>query len=143
MPEEIADNSVTEADISVEDIPHAPDSLKAKEESDSEKIERLSKRIGLLSNKNDEQKTKIADLAASLRTKDLLDSLIAPSARAAFRFMCVYASAVCVLLMLDGLGVCGFDLPESTLNYLVGSTAATVIGLVGMVLSGVFLGARK
>jgi len=44
-------------------------------------------------------------------------------------------------LIAHGLGLY-FKLPEGVLQLLVGSTAVTVIGLVGMVLTGVFVGAR-
>jgi uncharacterized membrane protein len=57
--------------------------------------------------------------------------------------MCAYAGIVGVLLVLHGFKGIAFELQESVLNFLVGSTAATVIGLVGMVLTGIFVGARR
>lgn len=35
------------------------------------------------------------------------------------------------------------ELDPEVLKFLVGSTAATVLGLVGMVLTGIFVGARR
>ena len=55
-------------------------------------------------------------------------------------YYCLFAGEV---LVVDGVHLRGFDLPKEVLQVLVGSTAATVIGLVGMVLTGVFVGARK
>ena len=67
--------------------------------------------------------------------------------------MCFYSFTVAVILILNGFKVqianyhgvatAPFQLTEAVLNFLVGSTAVTVIGLVGMVLTGVFVGARK
>ncbi len=57
--------------------------------------------------------------------------------------MCVYCGGVWLMLMLRGFEDLGFRLPDSVLQLLVGSTAVTVIGLVGMVLTGVFVGARS
>lgn len=76
-------------------------------------------------------------------TTRALNVLIVPSAKKAFIFMWVYCGGVLLLLSLDGFSFHGFHLPDSTLNLLVGSTAVTVIGLVGMVLTGIFVGARK
>ena len=45
--------------------------------------------------------------------------------------------------MLHGLKDNKFILPDTVLEYLVGSTAVTVVGLCATVLSGVFFGARS
>ena len=89
-------------------------------------------------------------LESEKRTAEVLDDLIEPYAQKSFMFMCVYSVSVGVLLLLDGfgstfllIGIMPFSLPETVLAFLVGSTAVTVIGLVGMVLTGVFVGARK
>ncbi len=82
-------------------------------------------------------------LKMNAETAKTLNELIKPYASRAFWFMCCYSAGVFGLLLLTGFGKCGFTLPDSTLDYLVGSTAVTVIGLVGMVLTGIFVGARK
>jgi hypothetical protein len=56
--------------------------------------------------------------------------------------MCLYSAGVAFLLLLSGGNVNGFYLEKDVLVLLVGSTAVTVIGLVGMVLTGIFVGAR-
>lgn len=85
-----------------------------------------------------------------VRTIEILDKLIEPMATKAFRFMCAYCGVVGALLTFHGFEswsvgnrLWRFSLPESVLQFLVGSTAVTVIGLVGMVLTGIFIGARK
>ena len=83
------------------------------------------------------------ELEQKLRTKDILDGLIEPYAGRAFNFMCVYSGFVGSVLLLDSFNISGFEMDPTVQAYLVGSTAVTVIGLVGMVLTGVFVGARK
>ncbi len=66
-----------------------------------------------------------------------------PSATKAFSYMFFYSGAVGVILLMNGFGCFKTPLEPEVLKFLVGSTAATVIGLVGMVLTGIFVGARK
>ena len=76
-------------------------------------------------------------------THRILNDLIKPCAERAFTFMWFYCGGVFTLLVLHGFGFLDFALPDSTLDFLVGTTGLTVLGLVGMVLTGVFVGARK
>jgi hypothetical protein len=89
-----------------------------------------------------ESKEKLAERAAS-DASQILNDLIKPYADKAFNFMRIYCGSVLLLLLMDGFSLCGFNLPDTTLDFLVSSTAVTVIGLVGMVLTGIFIGARK
>ena len=57
--------------------------------------------------------------------------------------MCVYCGFAGIVLLLSGFQLLGFSIPEGVQQLLIGTTATTVIGLVGMVLTGVFVGARK
>ena len=84
-----------------------------------------------------------AKLKLNAETVRTLNALIAPFANKAFWFMCGYCGIVGLMVFFHGFTFCGFSLPDSALNFLVGSTAAAVIGLVGMVLTGIFVGARK
>ena len=77
-----------------------------------------------------------------VRTVEILDTLIEPYAKRTFWFMCAYSGFVGIVLLMHGCEVSGFKLPDDVLTFLVGSTATTVIGLVGMVLTGIFVGAR-
>lgn len=77
-----------------------------------------------------------------VRTVEILDELIEPYAKRSFWFMCIYCGTVAFMLLMHGCAKSGFKLPDSVLQFLVGSTATTVIGLVGMVLTGIFVGAR-
>lgn len=93
-----------------------------------------------------ELQIKLRKEEAKNETRGILDSLIIPLASKTFIFMCAYCAVVAVLLVCSGLSSSVFQyflLEESTLNFLVGSTATTVVGLVGMVVTGVFLGGNR
>lgn len=85
-------------------------------------------------------KEDLANLRIAHDTETILNKLIVLYARRAFIFMCVYCSAIFALLIA---GLRGYALPEKVVEILVGSTATTVVGLVGMVLTGIFVGARR
>ena len=103
----------------------------------------LNTKFTEVSNENFTLKTELDTLKSRVKTSDILDGLIEPFAHRTFVFMCAYCGFVGLVLLFDGWEVLGFDLPEAVSTLLVGSTAATVIGLVGMVLTGIFVGARK
>lgn len=96
-----------------------------------------------LSQKYEDLKDQYAILRRKDETAQILNSQIKPLTDNSFKFMRAYSAIVGGILLLDGCAFISFELDASTLNFLVGSTATTVIGLVGMVLSGVFLNARK
>ena len=112
------------------------------EESTSEQTRTVFDRLSDVGLENFPLKQTVAELEQKLRTKDILDGLIEPYAGRAFNFMCVYSGFVGSFL-LDSFNISGFEMDPTVQAYLVGSTAVTVIGLVGMVLTGVFVGARK
>lgn len=129
---------------SLEDMDRAPSSVPATLPVDWQaQHEALRFRFQQLSDEHEKLKQINADLLKGRSTIDELDKLIGPSAKAAFRYMSVYSVGAFTLLLLDGSHVNDFDLDPGVLQLLVGSTAATVLGLVGMVLTGIFVGARK
>ena len=128
--------------ISVKDMDNALDHL-VPEESTSEQTRTVFDRLSDVGLENFHLTQTVAELEQKLRTKDILDGLIEPYAGRAFNFMCVYSGFVGSVLLLDSFNISGFEMDPTVQAYLVGSTAVTVIGLVGMVLTGVFVGARK
>lgn len=135
--------------INVEDIDPAPSSLDRGAMTDWEKkFKDLNKEFTKVA----EEKILLIEENSKLRshngTRRLLDELIKPFATRSFLFMSIYCGTVGAILILHGFKASlfslksEFSLPETVLNYLVGSTAVTVIGLVGMVLTGVFVGGR-
>lgn len=129
---------------SLEDLDRAPGSLPVTQPVDYKSdLETLRERFNEVTAEKDRLQQDFEDLRRGTSTIVELDKLIAPSANKAFRYMSAYSACSFALLVLDGSHWRGFDLDESVLDLLVGSTAVTVLGLVGMVLTGIFVGARK
>lgn len=132
-----------EKPISVDDIDRAPSSLPTPPNTNWEmRYHEVSREFTKISSKEIEQREEIHRLKQKINTHNILDDLIKPSASNAFKFMVAYCGFVGAVLILSGFRLWGFSLGDHVLETLVGSTAVTVIGLVGMVLTGVFVGAR-
>jgi len=84
-----------------------------------------------------------ARLKREKATSDTLNEIAKPMASKTFWFMCVYSAVVGIILLLDGFSIKNFNLEPEILNFLVGSTAATVNGLVATILTGVFISRPK
>lgn len=130
---------------SIEDLDRAPTTLPdAPGNVDYQaQLATLQQRFTEVTTEKERLQQDFDDLKRGTTTIRELDKLIAPSARKAFTYMSLYSFGAFILLILDGSGWRGFNLDESVLELLVGSTAVTVLGLVGMVLTGIFVGARK
>jgi hypothetical protein len=120
------------------DIENAPEVIPASKEDVPVSIQEYAEKLARTGLELDQLRSQVDAERAQAIT-----NLIRPSAEQAFKFMWCYCGGVFALLLLDGFCLFGFNLPESTVDYLVGSTAVTVLGLVGMVLTGVFLGTKK
>lgn len=103
----------------------------------------LTVTLARISEENSQLKQDLDAATKKIRTTEILDELLEPSARKAFNYMFVYSGSVGLILLMNGFGCFVNKLDAEVLKFLVGSTAVTVIGLVGMVLTGVFIGARK
>lgn len=66
--------------------------------------------------------------------------LLEPYAHRIYWFLVGYCGTILGLLLLQGFRFWNFDLPESVLLVISGSTAVSAIGLVGFVVSGLFRG---
>jgi hypothetical protein len=133
-------------EINPEDIDTSPTGLGEDKPSDQEFVE-LKERFNQVSNEktelqaeNEQLKTRNASLERNVTTNAILDGLIVPFATKIFWFMCVYCGFVgCVLIY-----AIRYDVPLGrAIEILVGSTAITVIGLVGTIVAGIFAGARR
>ncbi len=136
--------------VSLEDLENAPlalaDTTTPSSVNDDQWRERFTTVAEEKSQLLEEQlrlKEQISELKQKLNTKSILDEMLKPYAGKAFWFMCSYASYVGIVILMNGFGCFHTPIQESVMQFLVGSTAATVIGLVGMVLTGIFVGARK
>ncbi len=128
--------------INVSDIDSAPTSPIPLPGDVPVSADQLRYVLARLGEENADLKQALEETIKRVKTTEILDQLIEPMAKRSFVFMCCYCGVVAALVTLDGFKLGGFGLPESVLRFLVGSTATTVIGLVGMVLTGIFVGAR-
>jgi hypothetical protein len=132
---------VPEPKVSLDDIDTAPVTLSTpRVESSSLTYAELWVKFTEVSEKKIELLAEVQSLRRINAANQILDKLIEPYALRTYVFMCSYCGFVGVTLVF---GLCGHLLPTSVLQILVGSTAVTVIGLVGMVLTGIFVGARQ
>lgn len=129
--------------ITVDDIDSAPEKANVTPSDTHVSVDAIRDAFVRLSEENASLKEELDKTKKRVRTIEILDELIEPMAWAAFKFMCAYCGVVGALVALHGFKLAKFDLPETVLQFLVGSTATTVIGLVGMVLTGIFVGARS
>jgi hypothetical protein len=129
--------------VTLDDLDQAPAKLPEPANFDfAREYHALSERFSRIADEKFELREQVEKLKAANGTAQILNDLIKPFAQKSYVFMCGYCGFVGTILLLHGFSW-GLSLPESVLDLLVGSTAVTVIGLVGMVLTGVFIGARK
>lgn len=129
--------------VTLDDIDNAPDDAATAAGDTLVTVDDYRSALARVGNERDVIQAELEKVQKRVRTVEILDQLIEPMAKRSFAFMCFYCGIVGEMVLFHGFKLFGFQLPESVLNFLVGSTATTVIGLVGMVLTGVFVGARN
>jgi hypothetical protein len=129
--------------ISVDDIDTAPETSVVSETDTHVTVEQLRYALVEVSEKKFAVEQELDATKKRVKTTEILDELIKPFAEKSFWFMVAYCAIVGLMVLAHGIEASGFKLPETVLQFLVGSTATTVIGLVGMVLTGIFVGARR
>ena len=133
MPEGDSDKA------SLDDIASAPESLPAVlPESPRAELVELKPRFDQLADENFALKADKAELKQRLSTKAAIDGLLAPYSNKVFVFLCSYGVAAFILLLLNGFHLHGFSLDTTVMSFVVGSTAVSAIGLVGLVIRGIF-----
>ncbi len=98
--------------------------------------------VGELSAENERLRADIEGLKGQQAYDDVRTRMMEPYAGKVFRFLIGYCAFVGVVILLSGFKVGGFDISDTVLGIIAGSTAASAIGLVGFVVSGLF-GAAK
>jgi hypothetical protein len=130
----------TENDISADVIGKAPDTLDGLgiEIVDSEELKNLYKLINDLSEDNAKLKAENDRLSTKESLDDIKAQLIRPYANKVFIYLCCYSVFVAAAIILNGFGINKFSLDGGVLSVLSGSTAVAAIGLVGIVVKGLF-----
>lgn len=130
--------------ITLQDLDNAPAELEGASEVFSEEdFEKLRVNFTRISDEKARLEIEINRIKTANRASEILDGLIEPFANKTFLFMCAYCGFVGIVLLMNSFNCFRRSISDGVLQILVGSTAATVIGLVGMVLTGIFVGARK
>ena len=104
--------------------------------------QRYLEMVGELSAENERLRADIENLKGQQTYDDVRTRMMEPYAGKVFRFLIGYCAFVGVIILLSGFKIGGFDISDTVLGIIAGSTAASAIGLVGFVVSGLF-GAAK
>ncbi|MEL7463347.1 MAG: hypothetical protein AAFN79_04735 [Pseudomonadota bacterium] len=129
--------------ITLDDLDKSAQTVKPSPSDVQVRLQDMTAAFSRVTEENADLKQEIDTLKKKVRTTEILDELMKPSATKAFYYMFAYSGSVGIILLMNGFGCFANPLAPEVLKFLVGSTAATVIGLVGMVLTGIFVGARK
>ena len=130
-------------EISPQDIDTAPTSTAPTDDDVQVTLENYVAEFSRVTEELSQAQIDLAEAKRKARTSQILDDLIEPYAKKAYRFMCFYSGTVALILVMNGFGCFQNEIDPSILSFMVGSTAATVIGLVGMVLTGIFVARPK
>jgi hypothetical protein len=119
MPEDNDSASINDITADPADLPKQPD------EKDKEE-------------KRTFDQDRVATLEQKLRDQEHYRKLRGEYSKKSFWFLSLWVSFVFLILFLEGFSIYGFDLSDTVLAVLVGSTTVSAIGLVGIVVRGLF-----
>lgn len=129
-------------DLSVIDsAPVEPENLPA--HMDEDLFGSYREMVGDLALQLDEAQAEIERLTGQQTVAQVKAALLAPYSKRVFWFVVSYCVVVAVMLFLAAWGeTTGFKLSDAILGIIAGSTAVSVIGLIGMVITGLFASDR-
>lgn len=93
---------------------------------------------GSLAAENEALKAEISQLKGQRDYDTVRATLMKRYANKVFRFLVGYCMFVGLCLLLQGFHALGFNLSDTVMAVISGSTAASAIGLVGFVVNGLF-----
>lgn len=129
----------------IDSAPVEPDSLPVAlgDQDLQEAYDSLIEYVGYLSDRLAETEAENEKLKAQQTIDQVKAALLKPFSRSVFWFVVGYCAVVGAMLILAGWGATtGFTLSDVILGIIAGSTAVSVIGLIGMVISGLFGGSK-
>jgi succinate dehydrogenase/fumarate reductase cytochrome b subunit len=94
--------------------------------------------VGDLQEEIAELRTQLERTTAQETVEQVRARLIEPYVKAVFCFVTAYCGFVGIVLLIAGWKAGGFDLSDAILGVIAGSTAVSVIGLIGLVITGLF-----
>lgn len=109
--------------------------------TDEDDVER--ELIGTLQDQLAETQAELESERASRLIERTKAELMKPLLVRVYNLVAAYCAFILILAALQGFSIFGFELEEMILAILSGSTAVSVIGLIGMLISGVFSGSKQ
>jgi hypothetical protein len=106
----------------------------ARENPDSNFFAELAARLEAAESENERLKGEVS-------IEKVKAQMMRPYANKVFYFVVAYCIAIGSLLILVGFHPARFSLPSTVLDIIAGSTATSVLGLIGIIVGGLF-GAR-
>lgn len=122
----------------IRNAPTEPDRV----DLDADQSKRYLEMVGELSAENERLRADVENLKGQQTYDDVRTRMMEPYAGKVFNFLVGYCGFVGVIILLSGFKIGGFEISDTVLSVIAGSTAASAIGLVGFVVSGLF-GAAK
>ena len=123
-------------------VSKAPDELEIWKPSD-DKAQFLEELVGDLASKLEASEAEVERMKGQQTVDQVRASLMRPYADKVYQFVMVYCIVVAAFLVLAAFkDHTGFQLSDTILAIIAGSTAVAVIGLIGMVVSGLFGSAK-
>jgi hypothetical protein len=110
---------------------------------DPDYIDQLETLLFTLQAELDESQAEVERLSASKTVTQVRASMMEPFANKVFWFLCAYCAVAAVILILSGIAHNGFLLSDTILAILIGSTLVSAIGLVRVVVNGLFFPTAK
>lgn len=103
--------------------------------------EKMAEQIGVLTDELANARAEVDRLQSESNIDRVKARMLEPYVNKVFEFVAFYCGFVAIVLFLCGMGA-GFKLPETILAIISGSTAVSVIGLIGLVITGLFGGKK-
>jgi hypothetical protein len=133
---------VPEPPVDTQVIGNAPIGVETVDGENAVALEQAYREIGYLSDLLAESEAEVDRLTGKATVDDVRAQMLQPFAEKVFAFVALYCVAVFALLIASGQQRGSFHLSDTVLSVIAGSTAVSVIGLIGMVISGLFGGTR-
>lgn len=105
---------------------------------DGDALETAYETIGFLADQLAEAEAEIDRLKGLNTVEAVKARILEPYVKSVFRFVLWYCVVVGIFLVFAAFKLWGFGLSDTILAIIAGSTAVSVIGLIGLVISGLF-----
>jgi len=127
--------------VDISAIDTAPVDIDIDGDGNVDQYELALQEIGLLTEALANAEAENERLKSSTDVEKVKARMLEPYVNKVFNFVAVYCAFVGIILFMCAMKI-EFELPETILGIISGSTAVSVIGLIGLVITGLF-GSKK